>query len=109
MDEVTCSHTYFADDTIGLNSNENLQELARKVSVERDKVASDWCDRWNMGIDALKTQALIVSPPNMDVPDVNIKVKGQDLEIVKEKKLLGIIIDNDLKFNSHITTRKKSF
>ena len=63
-----------------------------------------------MGIDALKTQAIIVSPPNMDVPDVNIKVKCQDLEIAKEKKkLFGIIIDNDLKFNSHITTKNQAF
>ena len=59
-----------------------------------------------MGIDALKTQALFVSPPKMDVPDVNIQVKGPELEIVNEKKLLGIIIDNDLILNSHITTRK---
>ena len=38
-----------------------------------------------MGIDALKTQALIVFPSNMDVPDVIIKVKSQDLEILKRK------------------------
>ena len=84
MDEVTIYHTEFADDNVVLDSNENLQELASKVSVEGDKVAGDWCGKWNMGIEALKTQALIVSPPNMDVPDVNIKLKGQDLEIVKE-------------------------
>ena len=39
-----------------------------------------------MEIEALKTQALIVSLPNIDVPDVNTKLKGQDLGIVKEKK-----------------------
>ena len=82
MDEVTCYHTEFADDNVVLDSNKNLQELVSKVSVEGEKVAGDWCDKWNMGIEALKTQALIVSPPNMDVPDVNIKLKGQDLEIV---------------------------
>ena len=32
----------------------------------------------------------------MEGPDVNIKLKAQDLEIVKEKNLLRIIIDNDL-------------
>ena len=37
-----------------MNRNENLQKLASKVSVEGDKVASDWCDTWNMGIEALK-------------------------------------------------------
>ena len=105
MDEVTCCHTEFSDDNVVLDSNENLQELASKVSVEGNKVTCDLCDKWNMEIDALKHKLSIVSPPNMDVPDVNINVKGQDLEIVKEKKLLGIIIDNDLKLNSHITTR----
>ena len=59
------------------------------MSVEGDEVASDWCDKWNIGIEALKTQALIVSPPNMDVRDSNIKLKGQDLEIVKEKIFFG--------------------
>ena len=44
----------------------------------------------------------------MEGPDVYIKLKGQDLEIVKEKKLLGIIIDNDL--NLIVTLpQKKSF
>ena len=45
MVEVTCYHTEFADDNVVLDSNENLQELASKVSVEGDKVASDWCDK----------------------------------------------------------------
>ena len=40
-----------------------------------------------MGIEVLKTHTLIVSPPNIDVPDVNTKLKGHDLEIVKEKFL----------------------
>ena len=32
----------------------------------------------------------------MEGPDVYIKLKGKELEIVKEKKLVGIIIDNEL-------------
>ena len=52
----------------------------------------------------LKHKLSLFFPPNMDVPDINIKAKCQDLEIFKEKILLGIIIDNDLKFNSHIIT-----
>ena len=54
------------------------------MSVEGDKVASQWCDKWIMGIEALKTHTLIVSSPNIDVPDVNTKLKGHNLKIVKE-------------------------
>ena len=107
MDEGTCYHTEFADDNVVLNINENLQELAREVVAEGDKVAKYWCDKWKTGIEALITKTLIVSPLNMDVPDVKIKLKGQDLEVVKEKKLLGIITDIDMKFDSHVTTRKR--
>ena len=45
MDEITFYHTKFGDDNVVLDRNEILQELASKVSVEGDKVASVWFDK----------------------------------------------------------------
>ena len=59
MDECTRYHTEFANNNVILNSNEILWELARDVSAEGDKVAKFKCDKWNMGIEPLKTKALI--------------------------------------------------
>ena len=44
----------------------------------------------------------------MDTPVCDIKLKGERIEIVKEKKLLGITIDDQLKFEEHIADTKEA-
>ena len=41
-----------------------------------------------------------------DQTDCNIKLNRENIEKVKKKKLLGITIAGDLKFEDHITARK---
>lgn len=59
-----------------------------------------------MKITPEKTKALIIAPANSDKTNAKITIKGKELEIVKEKKLLGVTIDDELKFDRHIAARK---
>ena len=52
---------------------------------------------------------MIIIPTNMDTPVCNIKLKGESVEIVKKKKLPGMTIDDQLKFEERITNRKLLF
>ena len=80
--------------------------LVQEVSEDGEKIAEEWCESWNMEISTVKTKAMIVLPDNVDTPVCDIKLKGESIEIVKEKKLLGITIDDQLKFEEHIADRK---
>ena len=53
-----------------------------------------------------KTKAMIVLPDNVDSPVCDIKLKGESIEKVKVKKLLGITIYDQLIFEEHIADRK---
>ena len=61
---------------------------------------------WNMEISSVKTKAMIVMPAKVDTPACDIKLKGESIEIVEKKKLLGLLIDDQLKFEEHIAYRK---
>ena len=42
----------------------------------------------------------------IDKSKCTIKLKGQPIQIVKKKKILGVIVDDELKFEDHIASRK---
>ena len=55
---------------------------------------------------SVKIKAMIIMPAKVDAPACGIKLKGESIKIVKKKKLLGILIDDRLKFEEHIAYRK---
>ena len=55
-----------------------------------------------MEISSVKTEAMIISPESLDKSKCTIKLKGQPIQIVKKKKILGFIVDDELKFEDHI-------
>ena len=106
MEGISCSRSEYADDDTIWKSGSNLTELIDIVSEDGDKIAEDWCDKWNMEISSVKTEAMIISPESLDKSKCTIKLKGQSIQIVKKKKILGIIVDDELKFEDHIASRK---
>ena len=49
---------------------------------------------------------MLVPPPNVVKPTVNFKIRYKTIEQVPQKKVLGITIDENLDFNTHIQERK---
>ena len=106
MEKVLSNHSEYADDNTVWKSGDNLEVLAKEISEDGEKIAKEWCGSWNMEISTVKTKAMIIMPANVDTPVCDIKLKGESIEIVKEKKLLGITIDDQLKFEENIANRK---
>ncbi len=60
-----------------------------------------------MSINYDKTKAILMTTclklHTLTVKELNITVKGKVLENVKQEKLLGLEVDQNLSWNSHIT------
>ena len=58
-----------------------------------------------MEISSVKTETMIISPEYMDKSKCTIKLKGQPIQTVKKKKISGVIVDDELKFEDHTASR----
>ena len=62
-----------------------------------------WADEWKMCLNADKTQVMVISSSRQETSWApNLHLEGRKLEVVKEYKFLGVIIDNELRFTSHV-------
>ena len=71
-----------------------------------------WCQKWRININRQKTQVILFEN-NKKSSKIEITVNDSVLEQVKEKRILGIIVDEKLAFKSHIeyncTKARKSY
>ena len=93
----------FADDTAAwVFKGENKEEAERKMQENIDAI-SRWADDWKMTLNTDKTKVMVISSNSKDHKwKPSLFLKGEQLEVVKEYKFLGVIIDNQLRFNSHV-------
>ena len=62
------------------------------------KDINEWTESKKMELNQKKTKSLIFNFTNDKQFTTNIKLKGETVELVKESKLLGVIITNDTKW-----------
>ena len=94
----------YADDTVLMCSGSDLTELVDKANNAL-QVFYDWCCFNKLALNINKTQYIIFSPAPCPFDPV-LTINGTPLEKVKEYKYLGVIIDENLKFDKHITKIK---
>ena len=97
---------------VGYADDSTLVAHVPRPSVRADVVASlnqdlesivDWCNRWGMQVNPDKTKALIISRSRTIYPVFpGLVLNGVPVDIVPEMKLLGIILDSKLSFESQI-------
>ena len=64
---------------------------------------SNWAKKWKMVLNSDKTQVMVLSTsPEDNNWKPELLLDGKKLKVVKEYRFLGIIIDNQLRFNSHV-------
>ena len=94
----------FADDTclcFSLTKPENLQEIINSNL----KIVSAWITANKLRIDAQKSSALVMSPKSNDkasYQNLNILFDGFKINHSKSVKYLGVQIDDNLTFKTHI-------
>ena len=63
-----------------------------------------WCSKWQIFLNISKTNYMVfydkkkLPPP----PDIPVTINEKPLTKIKEKRVLGVIIDENLSFTSHI-------
>ena len=91
----------YADNIILLSdSEEGLQKQIQKLEK--------WCHKWMLNINMGKTKVMHFHS-NRQTPCIKHKfvINGQELEVVKQYKYLGIVVDSLLKFNEAMDILRK--
>ena len=96
------NYVVFADDTNILCAGENINQLLDVVSAELYKL-KQWFALNKLSLNLKKTKFMIfgnkIIPPNTTV---ELKIDGIQLERVYENMFLGVVIDHQLNWKSHI-------
>ena len=91
----------FSDDTVILSllkSNSNIDSHTSGVDN-----FTEWCDQHHLRINVNKTQEIIVDPRSIGDHSM-IAVHDHNIEQVSSYKYLGVQIDKDLSWHTHVTT-----
>ena len=106
MEGVEGKHTEYADDVNLWTSHDDLTEAGEITNRDRNTRVKPWYNKWNMSVVADKTVVVVVTPDGQ-VPNnmIDIKLGDKILKVVKSKKILGVIIDNQLNFRQQVQER----
>ncbi|RYX86065.1 reverse transcriptase family protein [bacterium] len=96
-----CIIKMFADDTLVYIIADSIEEAIQKLNEDLEILFDILCqNKLKLNVD--KTKMLLVSNKNIDKSNVNVFMNGSKLELVSEIKYLGVIIDENLKFDKNI-------
>ena len=93
---------------IFLSSTKDVDSCLRLVAEDLQRVA-EWCCANHLLVNPEKTKLLLFGVRQLlstEQPDVTVPVPflGQELKPVSSAKDLGIILDENLNFNDHVTS-----
>ena len=95
------SNFLFADDATFFLSDQNLGTLLNFINIELTKLAN-WTISNRLTINTRKTVAMIFSNRPYNASDAEISINSVRLNIVREHKFLGLMLDDRLHFKAHI-------
>ena len=98
-----CSSISFADDTTVYASGRNLKLLFKKVNEDL-KQLNIWFIRNSLSLNIEKTNYIIFRMKNKKVKMDNntIEIGGKEIKCVRNIRFLGVIIDENLDWSSHV-------
>ena len=97
---MVCERVKFADDGTLWTCGIATKELADLMNRDLQTI-SRWIFKWRMKLNAWKTEyVLFTRNPNHTAPIV--KLEDKLLKCVEETKLLGVILDKRMTFQSHL-------
>ena len=100
--------TMYADDTTICYSSDNIDDLNAVVNAELTRL-NDWLRGNKLSLSIIKTQTMVIGSKrktchNKNLSSVNptFNVANDNIGLVNETKYLGIMIDDNLKWDSQI-------
>ncbi|GBO08824.1 RNA-directed DNA polymerase from mobile element jockey [Araneus ventricosus] len=97
----------YADDTTILARNKNPKYTAAAINQHLQKL-DDWFVKWKIALNVSKTEAVYFAKGEKKHKPV-IKIKNKIIPWSQQAKYLGIILDNKLTWQSHISSIKTKF
>ena len=93
----------FADDTAAsVECSKDREEAERRMQRNISGI-KNWADDWKMRLNAGKTQVMVISSNRKDTDwKPKLYLEGAELEVVDEYRFLGVTIDRELRFNTHV-------
>jgi Reverse transcriptase (RNA-dependent DNA polymerase) len=99
----------FADDTLISASGKTFEQAAYKINTNLE-VANEWLKNNKVKLNAEKSKCMVLTKSKKSLtalqPNINdtpINIDGKVLEMVNVIKYLGVMIDNNLKFDDHVS------
>jgi hypothetical protein len=89
----------FADDTNMFISGRNLLDLTNTANIELGKISS-WFSTNLLSLNIKKTNYILFG--NRRLSAINLLINGEHITRVFETKFLGVSIQANLKWNTHI-------
>ena len=93
-----------ADDTTLHTSKKDIMQIRSNMQDSLGQV-SNWCDNNHMVINPIKTKSLRIATRQkhqLSPLPLDLVLNGAKIDQVSEHRLLGITIDNKLRWDSHI-------
>ena len=91
----------FADDTFLCNQNTDITVLEKETNTEIEKVYN-WLVSNKLTLNISKSKFMLISNKKSIKKDFCVSIDGSPLEKCDEYKYLGVIIDKNLNWKSHI-------
>ena len=92
-------NTRYADDTNVYAIGDNAQDAAEKLQIYFSNMAA-WSRLWRINANPAKTTCMLVAPRGHH--NIDVLFKGVKVKQVSTQKVLGIIIDENFRFNAHV-------
>ena len=92
----------FADDTNIFTTGKNQHELESNINDELCRISA-WLKVNKLSLNIKKAHYMIFTTKQLYTCTISLYIDGNPITEVSETKFLGVIIDNKLKWNEHIT------
>ena len=109
IEDKTVDCDLFADDTTIHTPDTNVSSVETRLQKSLNKISS-WCDDNSMVVNPTKTESMVVATRQkrqVNTLALNLTLNNQPIRQVTEHNLLGVIVDEDMKWQSHTTYTSK--
>lgn len=99
---TNCKIGLFADDSTIFSSSRFIKKLTKNLLKGAIKV-KNYYSKWKIKLNSLKTTVMFhTNRKTKQLPPTHLTFDGNTIEVVKETKYLGVVIDNKLTLKNHI-------